>query len=303
MARTEGTVRSALGTTAIAGVAVGLAWVLGYLLQPVLNSRLTALYQNGFDTLSLLVATYLLLRVFGYILTVVEDSGTFTPHQREVIYRGVQFLTFGGISIAVIIYIWNIALPNVILGAGVTSVILALAARQILTSVFAGVTLIATDMFRVGDWVKIDQRFGKIEQISLFNTMVRSPHDEVHVFPNDDVISRDITNLGQGRYRNDVLIGVDYETDITHATTVCDSVLEALTMEDGNTIDGYHPTTVKDFSSSQIELSIKIWVNEPRPMSINRAQTVVFATIQERFADEQITIPFPQRTISERESS
>ena len=302
MVRTAGSVRSALGRTAVAVVALGLMWGLGYVLQRFLRARVTAVYDDVFLTLLILTATYVVVRLLGSTLTVLEESGPLTPHHREVIYRVVQLLTFGAVSIIVVIYVWDIALTNVILGAGVTSVILALAARQTLTSVFAGITLISTGVFRVGDWVKIDQRFGKIEQISLFNTMVRSPQGETHVFPNDDVISRDITNLGKGRYRNDVLIGVDYGTDIAHATTLCDSVLEDLTMEDGNSIDGYHPTTVKDFDDSQIELSVKMWVNEPRPMAINRAQTIVFATIQQQFADEQITIPFPQRTISERES-
>lgn len=302
MVRTDGNIRSALGRTAVAVVAFGLIWLLGYVLQFFLSARLTAVYDNVFITLVVLSATFVIVRALGYTLTVLEELGPFTPHHREVVYRVFQLVTFGAISIIIVIYVWNIALTNVILGAGVTSVILALAARQTLTSVFAGITLISTGVFRVGDWVKIDQRFGKIEQISLFNTMVRSPQGETHVFPNDDIISRDITNLGKGRYRNDVLIGVDYETDIEHATTLCDSVLEDLTKEDGNSIDGYHPTTVKDFDDSQIELSVKMWVDEPRPMAINRAQTIVFATIQQQFADEQITIPFPQRTISERET-
>lgn len=301
MAPTDGKVRSAFGRTAVAAVAFGLIWLLGYVLQFFLSARFTSLYDNVFTTLVVLSATFVVVRALGYTLTILEESGPFTPHHREVVYRVFQIITFGAISIIIVIYVWNIALTNVILGAGVTSVILALAARQTLSSVFAGLTLISTGVFRVGDWVKIDQRFGQIEQISLFNTMVRSPQGETHVFPNDDIVARDITNLGKGRYRNDVLIGVDYETDINHATTLCDTVLEDLTMEDGNRIDGYHPTTVKDFEESQIELSVKMWVDEPRPMAINRAQTTFFDTIQQQFADEQISIPFPQRTISERE--
>ncbi|MFB6133580.1 MAG: mechanosensitive ion channel family protein [Halanaeroarchaeum sp.] len=302
MARPERKVRSILGRIGIAVVAFGLIWVLGYVLQFVLSARLSALYENVFTTLVVLTATFVVVRALGYSLTLVTESGLLSAHHREVLYRGFQLVTFGAVSVVVIVYVWDFALTNVILGAGVTSVILALAARQTLSSVFAGITLISTGVFRVGDWVKIDQRFGQIEQISLFNTMVRSPQGETHVFPTDDIVARDITNLGKGRYRNDVLIGVDYETDIERVTAICDATLEELTQESGNSIDGYHPTTVKDFDDSQIVLSVKMWVDEPRPMAINRAQTTVFAHIQERFANERITIPFPQRTISERET-
>lgn len=301
MVRTDKTVTSIFSRTAIAVVAFGLIWLLGHVLDYFLDTQLTALYTNVFTTLVVLSATYVLVWALHYTLTVVEESGRLTPHHREVLYRAFQLVTFGAVVVILIIYVWNITLSNVLLGAGVTSVVLALAARETLGSVFAGITIISTDVFRVGDWVKIDNRFGQITQISLFNTMVRSPQGETHVFPNDEIVARDITNLGKGRYRNDVLIGVDYETDIEHVTAICDSVLEELTSEEGNSIDGYHPTTVKDFDDSQIEVSVKMWVDEPRPMAINRAQTTVFSRLQQQFADEQITIPFPQRTISERE--
>lgn len=301
MARLEKRSRSILGRILIASVVLASIWVLGYALEFFLSTQLSTLYTNVFTTLVVLTGTFIIVRALGYALSVLEHSAPITPHEREVVYRVVQLVVFGSVSVLIVIYVWNIALTNVLLGAGVTSVILALAARQTLSSVFAGITLISTSVFRVGDWVKIDQRFGQITQISLFNTMVRSPQGETHVFPNDDVIARDITNLGTGRYRNDVLIGVDYETDIDHVTAICDEVLEELTKEAGNSIDGYHPTTVKDFDDSQIELSLKMWVEEPRPMAINEAQTTVFATLQRKFGDEQITIPFPQRTISERE--
>jgi small conductance mechanosensitive channel len=302
MTRTETRIRTALGRMAIAVIALGLIWLVDYVLRHFLGNRLTSLYANVSTTLLVFGATFVLVWALGYTLSFLEESGLLIPHHREVIYRVIQLMTFGTVSVGIIIYVWNIALTNVILGAGVTSVILALAARQSLSSVFAGITLISTNVFRVGDWVKIDNRFGQITQISLFNTMVESPQGETHVFPNDDIIARDITNLGKERYRNDVLVGVDYETDIDHATSLCDSVLEELTTEEGNNIDGYHPTTVKDFEESQIDLSVKMWVDEPRPIAINRAQTTVFARLQQQFTDEQITVPFPQRTISDREN-
>lgn len=123
------------------------------------------------------------------------------------------------------------------------------------------------------------------------------------MFPNDDLTARDITNLGSDRYRNDLLIGVDYETDIDHAITVCDSLLEELSTDDTTLVDGFHPTTVKDFDESQITLAVKMWVEEPRSQAINQAQTTVLSHLHQRFTDEEIEIPFPQRTLSDRESA
>lgn len=277
--------------------------LVGYVAQLFLSDQVPETYTNVLTTIGLLGSSVAVIYTVGYTLESLEQTGSLTPHQKEVLYRFVQILVFGGVLLVIVIYVWNITLTNVLLGAGVTSIVLALAARQTLSSVLAGIIIISTDVFRVGDWVKIDNRFGQIEQISLFNTMVRSPQGETHVFPNDEITIRDITNLGKDKYRNDVLIGIDYDTDIEHAIAVCDSTLNELTSDATTHIDGFHPTTVKDFDESQITLAVKMWVNEPRPMVINQAQTTVFSKLQQQFESEQITIPFPQRTLSDRESA
>lgn len=271
-----------------------------YVSQAVLSAELSAFASDVVLTFVLLGVAFGLTRAVGVTLVLLERRKVLTPHQIEVLYRFIQVVMYGGVLLVIVIYLWDVSVTNVVLGAGVTSVVLALAARQTLSSIFAGINLISTDVFRVGDWVKIDNRFGQIEQISLFNTMMRSPQGEIHVIPNDEVIKRDITNLGKNRYRNDVLVGIDYETEIDHATAVCDSILEDLTDDETNNIDGYHPTTVKDFNDSQITLAVKMWVEEPRPMAINEAQTIVLSHVQQHFDEEQITIPFPQRTLTER---
>jgi len=281
---------------------VVFASVLWLLWQPSVGDQVPRWARRLLSTALLVGAVVGAVRVVGDALLTLERHDLATPHQIEAAYRFLQMGSYGGVLIVTVVSIWEVSVTNVILGAGVTSVVVALAARQTLTSVFAGVSLFSTDVFRVGDWVKIDNRFGQIDRMTLFNTMMRSPQGETHVIPNDEVITRDITNLGKGRYRNDVLVGIDYETDIDRARVICDEVLEELTADRSNAIDGYHPTTVKDFDDSQITLAVKMWVEEPRPMVINHAQTEVLSTIQEAFDAEGISIPFPQRTISDRDS-
>lgn len=228
------------------------------------------------------------------------DQHIITGHQREVSYRFVQLLAIATAIGVVMVPIWEFRVGDVLLGAGAITVLLAIAARKTLGSILSGVIIMATDLFRVGDWVKIDERFGRIDQISLFNTQIRSPQDEIHIFPNDEIIERDITNLGHDRYRNDVLIGIDYDTSIPHAIDICNDVLAELTETDDNRVDGFNPTSVKGFEDSQITLAIKMWVHEPTPTVINEAQTTVLAALHEQFQEEDIEIPFPQRTVSER---
>ena len=263
------------------GIAGGTLVVLAsitYLLYGQFRDRLSDSVPEIALTVLVLGVAFLIIYIAGLLFAKLATRETITWHQHEAAYRFVQLTTFGVVIFIIAIPIWEFAIGNVLLGAGLASVVLAVAARKTIGAVLSGVIIMSTDIFRVGDWVKIDNQFGRIDHISLFNTRVLSPHGEIHILPNDQLTARDITNLSNNRYRNDVLIGVDYVTDV----------------------DGFNPTSIKSFDESQITLAVKVWIREPTPWAINQAQTTVLSELHTRFQDEGIQIPFPQRMVSER---
>lgn len=285
---------------ALIGLAlVGLA-LAGHLLARRVGERLPAYVQDSVLTALVLGIAFVSIFVLGAVLAALKTRGVLTRHQHEVVYRFVQLITMLVAVIVVTISIWEFTVGDVLIGAGVITVLLAVAARKTLGSILSGIIIMTTDIFRVGDWVMIDDRFGQIQHISLFNTQIRSPQGETHIFPNDEITTRDISNLAHNRYRNDVLVGIDYETDIPRAIEVCNDALEALTEAEHNHVDGFNPTSIKSFDDSQVTLAVKMWVRRPTPRAINQAQTTVLAELHHRFRDEGIDIPFPQRMVSER---
>jgi small-conductance mechanosensitive channel len=286
----------------ISTILTGIALV-GHVLTIQIGERLPGYFQDVILTALALGIGFAIIYVVGFGLSTLTIRDVLTRHQHEVVYRFAQLTTVIIALLIVTISIWEFAVGNVLIGAGVISVLLAIAAQKTLGSVLSGIIIMTTDFFRVGDWVKIDERFGKIQQISLFNTQILSPQGETHIFPNDQITTRDITNLAHNRYRNDVLVGIDYDSDIPRVIEVCDAALQDLTEAEQNHVDGFNPTSVKSFDDSQITLAVKMWIQRPNPMLINQAQTTVLSELHQRFQDENIDIPFPQRMVSERVSS
>ena len=285
------------------GIAGGTLVVLAsitYLLYGQFRDRLSDSVPEIALTVLVLGVAFLIIYVAGLLFAKLATRETITWHQHEAAYRFVQLTTFGVVIFIIAIPIWEFAIGNVLLGAGLASVVLAVAARKTIGAVLSGVIIMSTDIFRVGDWVKIDNQFGRIDHISLFNTRVLSPHGEIHILPNDQLTARDITNLSNNRYRNDVLIGVDYDTDLSSAIDVCNAVLQELSEAERTNVDGFNPTSIKSFDESQITLAVKVWIREPTPWAINQAQTTVLSELHTRFQHEGIQIPFPQRMVSER---
>lgn len=253
-------------------------------------------------TFIIFVTTVVMVSMTSYLLRRLEDSGSLSPHQREISYRFTQMTTYSVLSLVVVLYVWNVDLSDILIGAGALGIILGLATRKILSSIVSGIIIMSTNMFRVGDWIKYSEKFGRIEKITFFHIQIRSPQGEEHIIPNDKITGTEITNISNNRYRKDLLISVDYDSDIDEVVSVCDDVLNRLSDEEDNYINGYQSTSVKEFDDSSIVISIKIWMEAPTPSVINEAQTRALSEIKNRFQQEGINIPYPQRTISNRES-
>lgn len=294
---------------ALAGVVLILiVGVLGYLSQIAVSQTLTDVPETilkVITTVVLIVFSIVMVQLAAKVLKwVTSRSDGFTAHQEEIFYRFVQITVYLSSLFLIVSSVWEVDLSNVLLGAGVLGVLIGLSARQGLSDVISGVIIMGTNMFRVSDWVEFGDKFGRITKITFFNTHFQSPQGEHHIIPNDKITSQRVTNVSRGKYRNDLLISVDYDCDLERVIDVCDGVMgELVNSDEVSVISGSRATSIKEFDDSSIVLSVKAWVDNPSPRNLNKSQTIVFTRLHERFQEEDIDIPFPQMTISQRDES
>lgn len=76
----------------------------------------------------------------------------------------------------------------------------------------AGIIILLFRPYRVGDWVEIQGKFGKVEDIQIFNTIVVSPGQKILIIPNGEVINGIVTNFStKGYIRIELEITMAYE--------------------------------------------------------------------------------------------
>lgn len=277
----------------------------GYVSNNALSGRLPETASNILITIIVIISAVTTVSISRRLLKMAGDKAdNLTDHQEEISYRFIQISVYVSTLLLIISYVWEIDLSNILLGAGVLGVLLGLSARQGLGSVISGIIIMTTNMFKVGDWVQFGDKMGRVKEITFFNTKFRSPQGEQHIIPNENITAKDVTNISRGRYRNDLLISIDYDSDIEEVISMCDEELQEATGPESNTlIDAFDPTSVKEFDDSSIVLSVKIWIKNPSPALLNQTQTTMFTRLHQRFEEENVSIPFPQRVISERNSS
>lgn len=77
---------------------------------------------------------------------------------------------------------------------GVASIVIGLAAQSVLSDVFAGFVVLFGKNLRVGDRIKVGDVYGDIVRITLMNTIIQTPKNEMVIMPNSYIVRNYIVN-------------------------------------------------------------------------------------------------------------
>lgn len=173
---------------------------------------------------------------------------------------------------------------------GVAGVGVGLAAQGVLGNLVAGLTIIFTRPFRLGEWVQMVGVEGQVESIDLFSTTLSHPDRSLVVVPNRKIVGEVLHNYGKQR-QLDLLIGVAYSADLQKALMVVREVL----MNSSRVPKEPAPIVgVTLLGEKSVGISIKPWVAVedyvPAVGELNQA-------LVEAFRTHRIDISFPQRDV------
>jgi small conductance mechanosensitive channel len=184
----------------------------------------------------------------------------------------------------------GVELLPLIAGLGIAGAGIALALQGVLGNVAAGLTIIFTRPFKVGEYVSIVGEEGRVEAITLFSTTLGHPDRSLVVIPNRKVVGEILHNYGAIR-QLDLRVGVAYDTDLGAAIALVKDLLDG----NGRVLPDPSPVIqVATLADSSIEIAVKPWVNVP---DYGAARGELNRAIVEAFRQRSIVIPFPQREV------
>ena len=211
------------------------------------------------------------------------------PPVRLLLVRVVRVVVFGLFAIIALQNLGVELLP-LIAGLSVAGAGLALATQGVLSNVVAGLTIIFTKPYRVGDYVEIIHVEGRVDVISLFSTtLVHADRSRV-VVPNRKIVGEVLHNYGQIR-QAELQVGVGYEVDLPRAL----AAIRALV--DGNARvlkDPVPVVQIVQLADSAVQIAVKPWV------AVADYEVVVGElglAIVEACRERGISIPYPQREV------
>jgi small conductance mechanosensitive channel len=237
----------------------------------------------------ILIVGIMVARWIGGVLQRWLERQQMEPPVRTLLVRIVKLLVMV-FTLAMVLEKFGVPITTLVAGIGVAGVGIGLATQGVLSNIVAGLTIIFTKPFRVGEYIEIAGVHGQVKVIDIFTTTLLHADLSKVVIPNRKIVGEILHNYGNIRQLN-LSVGVAYGTNTTEAL----SLLREIVCSNPRVLKTPAPAIgIATLSDSSNNLAIKPWTTLD---DFGPAGAELYQTILTRFRAEQIEIPFPQREV------
>ncbi len=226
--------------------------------------------------------------------------------ERKIVQTGMLSLLHNVmkiVAVALTVYFlflaWDINVTAWLASAGIVGLALSFAAKDTLSNLFAGVSIIMDAPYKAGDFIILDSgERGLVTDIGLRSTRILTRDDVEITVPNGIIGNGKIINEAGGppaQHRIRVAVGVAYGSDIDHVIEVLAGVAadhtEILT----------HPeprVRFRQFGESSLDFELLGWI--AKPVDRGRLTHELNCAVYKALNSNKIEIPFPQRDLHVR---
>lgn len=260
-----------------------------------------SLYQF-FSFFVLGVAVYIVYKIYNEILEEISirrggESSTFAKVLRPI-FRiiGALIIIIGGLIYGLSIF--GIEVTVLLAGAGILGLVISFAAQDTLSNFFSGMYLLLDRPFQIGDLILLESgEYCRVESVGMRSIRLYSLFDdELIILPNNMMANQKIINIVKPdtHIRQRIEVGVAYGSDVEKVKKI---LYDAATNHPDVLTDGDYEPLVRftDFGDSSLDFLLIFTVNDVMKQWKTRSDIVT--EIDKRFREENVTIPFPQRTI------
>lgn len=256
-------------------------------------ARLTTTY--GMDLLggiAILILGWWVARIIRAILVKIMTKRGVEPTIAGFV-RNLAFTTMMVFVFIAFLQKVGVATTSFVAVIGAAGLAIGLALQGSLANFASGFLLILFRPYKKGDFIEGGGTAGIVEEIQVFNTVLKTPDNKKVIVPNSKVTGDNIINYSvTGTRRMDLVVGIGYGDDIKKAK----EVLKRIGEEDERTLKEPSPpeVMVSELGDSCVNLTLRLWVNTGDYWGVFFDNT---EKIKLTFDAEGINIPFPQRDV------
>ena len=205
--------------------------------------------------------------------------------------QAVHYFLLAVVVIAVL-QLFGIQTTSLVAVIGAAGLAVGLALQGTLSSFAAGVLLLVTRPFKVGNFVSVAGSQGSVVEVTLFSTTLNTPDNIQIVIPNSAVYGATITNYSANETRRiDLVIGISYDDDIGKAIGLIESILA----QEERVLEDPSPTVaVAELADSSVNLMVRPWV---KASDFGATRAALMRALKEGIEEGGCSFPYPQQDV------
>ncbi len=256
------------------------------------------------------IAVSLVAFVAGFLAVFLLGKWLFVPAVRRVLgSRGFDAVVRSlGTSVAnAVVWVAAIAIAFTVAGygaflsafavfGGAIALAVGFAAQDLLGNFVAGIFILKDKPFEVGDWIEWDGNTGRVEDIDLRVSRIRTFDNERITVPNGDLANNAVTNpVAYDTLRQKFVFGIGYDDDIDRAT---DIIIEEAEAHDAILDDPGPSVRLVELGDSDVGLQSRWWIAEPDRGDFVKVRSEYVQSVKESFDEAGIDIPYVHRQLT-----
>ena len=175
---------------------------------------------------------------------------------------------------------------------GAAGLAVGLALQGSLANFAAGFLMIIFRPFKVGDFIEGAGVAGIVKDMQIFTTTLKTGDNKIIIIPNAKISGDNITNYSAEENRRvDMTVGVAYDADLSKVRDVLNDIISK---DERIQSDPPPQVAVAELADSSVNFIVRVWTKSGDYWGVKFDAT---ETIKNRFDEEGIGIPFPQRDI------
>jgi len=196
------------------------------------------------------------------------------------------------VGVFVVLWQLNIEVGHLLAGLGIAGFVVGFALQDVLANFASGIMILIYRPYDVGDWIEVPDAVGRVHYMNLVSTTILTGDNQKLLVPNKKIWGSIIRNVtSEDTRRVDLTFGIGYSDDISRAEAVFKEILAA----DERVLDAPEPLIrLTELGESSVNFTVRAWC---RTEDYWELRWHVTRRVKERFDEEGISIPFPQRDV------
>jgi len=267
-----------------------------------LNPRFIDILDKVYRATTIVFVSYIAIKVFKrvimvYLKVLSKKTETQADDVLVPLLGKIVTVVIWVVAIVMFLRVFGIDVTVFVAGMGIAGLVIAFAAQDTLSNFFAGIMILLDRPFKEGDWIQMDGANYQVRHIGIRSTrLFHSFSNQVVTIPNNRISDHMFSNLNLPDYygRKTVEVGVSYKHDPKKVGAI---LMDVVNSHPDTYVDEDHQPLYRfnSFGDSSLNFAVTFWVKDFNDQW--RVASEIRERIYERFEQEGIEIPFPQRVL------